>query len=58
MQGFDALYQVGTDHAGIATQAVVERELAKEGKSRGDLGREKFVERVVGMARTLRQSHY
>jgi valyl-tRNA synthetase len=46
MQGFDALWLPGMDHAGIATQNVVERELAKEGKSRRDLGREAFVARV------------
>src|SRR3954447_15600558 len=46
MQGYDALWLPGMDHAGIATQNVVERELAKEGKSRRDLGREAFVERV------------
>ena len=46
MQGFNALWQPGTDHAGIATQNVVERELAKEGISRHELGREAFVERV------------
>jgi len=46
MQGFNTLWLVGTDHAGIATQNVVERELAKEGKSRHDLGREAFVARV------------
>jgi valyl-tRNA synthetase len=46
MQGYEALYLPGTDHAGIATQNVVERMIAKEGKSRDDLGREKFVERV------------
>ncbi|MCX5382440.1 valine--tRNA ligase [Streptomyces sp. NBC_00083] len=46
MQGFETLWQPGMDHAGIATQNVVERELAKEGKSRHDLGREDFVERV------------
>jgi valyl-tRNA synthetase len=46
MRGFDALWQPGYDHAGIATQAVVERELAKEGLSRRDLGREKFVART------------
>ncbi len=46
MQGFDVLWLPGMDHAGIATQNVVERELAKEGLSRHDLGREKFVERV------------
>jgi valyl-tRNA synthetase len=46
MQGFNVLWMPGTDHAGIATQSVVERELKKEGKTRHDLGREKFVERV------------
>ncbi|WP_406459860.1 valine--tRNA ligase [Streptomyces sp. NBC_01622] len=46
MQGFEALWLPGMDHAGIATQNVVERELGKEGKSRQDLGREAFVERV------------
>ncbi len=46
MQGLNTLWLPGTDHAGIATQNVVERELAKEGIHRRDLGREKFVERV------------
>ncbi len=46
MQGFKTLWQCGTDHAGIATQNVVERELAAENKSRFDLGREEFVRRV------------
>jgi valyl-tRNA synthetase len=46
MQGFEALWLPGTDHAGIATQNVVERDLAKEGLSRHDLGREEFVKRV------------
>jgi valyl-tRNA synthetase len=46
MQGYEALYLPGTDHAGITTQVLVERELAREGKSRHDLGREKFLERV------------
>jgi len=46
MQGYTALWLPGMDHAGIATQNVVERELAKQGLSRHDLGREKFVERV------------
>src|SRR5262245_59018416 len=46
MKGFDTLWVPGTDHAGIATQNVVERELKKEGKKRQDLGREKFIERV------------
>jgi valyl-tRNA synthetase len=46
MQGFDVLWLPGTDHAGIATQMVVERELAKEGLDRHKLGREAFVNRV------------
>ncbi|PTA42332.1 valine--tRNA ligase [Micromonospora sp. RP3T] len=46
MQGFEALWLPGMDHAGIATQNLVERQLAGEGLSRHDLGREKFVERV------------
>ncbi len=46
MQGYETLWVPGTDHAGIATQNVVERELAKEGKKRTDFTREKFVERV------------
>src|SRR6266567_3326562 len=46
MRGFNALWQPGFDHAGIATQVVVERELRKEGTSRFEFGREAFVERV------------
>ena len=46
MQGYAALWVPGTDHAGIATQNVVERELAKEGLDRHEIGREAFVERV------------
>ncbi|NTV29756.1 MAG: valine--tRNA ligase [Candidatus Omnitrophica bacterium] len=46
MQGFDALWMPGTDHAGIATQNVVEKQLAKEGLTREQLGREKFMERL------------
>src|ERR1700690_270640 len=46
MRGFNTLWLPGTDHAGIATQMMVERQLAKEGKKRRDMGREKFVERV------------
>ena len=46
MQGRDTLWQPGTDHAGIATQMVVERQLAAEGKSRHELGREAFVDAV------------
>ncbi|HEY6864260.1 MAG TPA: valine--tRNA ligase [Burkholderiales bacterium] len=46
MRGFDTNWIVGTDHAGIATQIVVERQLQAEGKTRHDLGREAFVRRV------------
>ena len=46
LQGFKTLWLPGTDHAGIATQVVVEKELKKEGKTRFDLGREKFIERA------------
>jgi valyl-tRNA synthetase len=46
MRGFNTLWQPGYDHAGIATQAVVEKELRKQGTTRQELGREAFVERV------------
>lgn len=46
MSGYEALWLPGTDHAGIATQAVVEKELRKEGLSRHDLGREEFLKRT------------
>jgi len=46
MLGKDTLWQPGTDHAGIATQMVVERQMEAEGLTRHDLGREKFIERV------------
>jgi valyl-tRNA synthetase len=46
MRGFITLWLPGTDHAGIATQMMVEKQLEREGKKRRDLGREKFVERV------------
>jgi valyl-tRNA synthetase len=46
MRGFITLWLPGTDHAGIATQMMVERQLAKEGKKRREMGREKFIERV------------
>jgi len=46
MQGFKTLWLPGTDHAGIATQNVVEKKLKKEGKTRFDLGREKFIKEV------------
>ncbi len=64
MRGYSTLWQPGYDHAGIATQNVVERDLAKEGLTRHDLGREAFVERtwrwlehyggvIVGQSRRL-----
>ena len=46
MSGFNVLWMPGTDHAGIATQNVVERQLASEGKDRHEIGREAFIERV------------
>src|SRR5579864_2851953 len=46
MRGFITLWLPGTDHAGIATQMMVEKQLEKEGKKRREMGREKFVERV------------
>ncbi|MDP3990870.1 MAG: valine--tRNA ligase [Candidatus Nealsonbacteria bacterium] len=46
MQGFKTLWLPGTDHAGIATQNVVEKKLRKEGKTRFDLGKDKFIEEV------------
>jgi valyl-tRNA synthetase len=46
MQGLEALWVPGMDHAGIATQVVVERELRKQGIDRRELGREAFIERV------------
>ena len=46
MQGFNACWVPGTDHASIATTVMIERELKKEGKTRHDLGREKFLERA------------
>ena len=46
MNGFETLWMPGTDHAGIATQNVVEKELAKEKKTRQDIGREKMLEKL------------
>jgi len=46
MQGYEALWMPGTDHAGIATQNVVEKQIAREGLTRDGLGREKFMERL------------
>ncbi|MBN1483101.1 MAG: valine--tRNA ligase [Chloroflexia bacterium] len=54
MRGEPTLWLPGVDHAGIATQNVVERELAKEGLTRHDLGRERFVERVWDWVRAYR----
>src|SRR2546430_2784313 len=51
MRGREALWLPGTDHAGIATQNVVERLVVQEGKTRFDLGRERFVERVWAFIR-------
>ena len=47
MSGFETLWMPGTDHAGIATQNVVEKSLKEEGISRHSLGREKFLERII-----------
>ncbi len=52
MRGYNAVWLPGQDHAAIATQNVVERELAKEGKTRHDLGRDKFIELVWEWRRT------
>ena len=46
MQGKEVLWQAGTDHAGIATQMVVEKQLAKQKINRKDLGREKFIKKI------------
>src|SRR5512142_2838879 len=56
MRGRDALWVPGTDHAGIATQNVVERLLAKEGKTRFDLGRGPFVERMHAYVGVTKQT--
>src|ERR671925_1397336 len=70
MRGFNAIWQPGYDHAGIATQNVIEKELAKEGLTRHAVGREKFLERtwawlekyggvIMGQFRRLRVApHY
>ncbi|MGB0876889.1 MAG: valine--tRNA ligase [Mycobacterium sp.] len=46
MQGYEALWLPGMDHAGIATQSVVEKQLAVEGKTKEDLGRERFIDKI------------
>ena len=58
MQGFDVLWVPGCDHAGIATQNVVERELAKEGKKRDDLGREEIPGTGLEMEERVRLHHH
>ncbi len=55
MLGHDTLWQVGTDHAGIATQMLVERQLLASNISRHDLGREKFLDKVWGMEAHVRR---
>src|SRR5438132_11854269 len=51
MQGYEVLWQPGMDHAGIATQSVVEKQLAVDGKTKEDFGRAAFVDRVWGWKR-------
>ena len=46
MNGYETLWQPGTDHAGIATQAVVEKDLEKKGIKKDELGRDKFIKKV------------
>ncbi len=55
MQGLNTLWVPGTDHAGISTQIMVERQIAQENLTRHDLGREKFEARVWQMERTIRR---
>ena len=56
MRGYRVLWVPGTDHAGIATQMVMERQLAKQGIDRRDLGREKFIERVWAWKREAKDT--
>ena len=58
MDGFNTLWMPGTDHAGIATQYVVERQLAAEGKTKEDLGREAFVARVWEWKTAVGRDHH
>ncbi len=57
MRGFITLWLPGTDHAGIATQMMVERQLAAEGKSRREIGREAFIARVWEWKQALWRRH-
>ncbi len=56
MKGARTLWVPGTDHAGIATQAVVEKKLEKEGKNRREMGRSAFSGRSVGVERILAEN--
>ena len=47
MNNFETLWQPGTDHAGIATQALVEKKIRNEGIRKNDLGREKFIDKYI-----------
>ena len=58
MRGFNTLWVPGTDHAGIATQIVVERQLQEQGQSRHDLGRKNFVAARVGVEGEVGQHHH
>ena len=58
MLGENTLWVPGTDHAGIATQIVVERQLDAQGMSRHDLGREEFLEARVGVEAGIRLDHH
>ena len=58
MRGANTLWQPGTDHAGIATQIVVERQLDQKGISRHELGREKFIEKVWEWKEDFRGKDY
>lgn len=58
MKGYEVLWMPGTDHAGIATQNVVEKIIASEGKTRYDLGREAFIERVWQREKRIRWHNY
>jgi valyl-tRNA synthetase len=58
LKGDSVLWMPGTDHAGIATQNVVEKKLAAEGTDRHELGRDKFIEAVWKLAQGIRQCHH
>ena len=58
MLGENACWLVGTDHAGIATQNVVEKQLRKDGVTKEDLGREEFVRARLGLARRSTAAHH